>query len=141
MTESSSEYDVKCFEEAFELVNRQMAATASSCLDSLTNMSVNQQGKYFAFELGVIEYFERQFINIDIKDNDEAFCRFFNFTMYYSQRRYDSTSDLVSQYWEKIINAQTMLLERELGFNSVNNAALNPGHFPSKYLMQALGLM
>lgn len=132
------------FSSASELVLMQMAGASMLFEEQLSKMTPEQEKKYLAFELGVIEYFDRTLLRID-SEEDASDVKFFNFLIYYAKNKYGDSSEAVFQLWRALATQGLLLKERELGFESINNQ-VNPdgsqraGHFPGRYLRDAVGI-
>lgn len=137
---SKSEFDEADFKACYDLVITHIDTTFQSIStyhDLITNDKVEA---CLAFELGIIEYFDRAFLNTGIKDEDLASTRVFNFILYFSREKYGKGSPEISQFFENELRNQAYLQERKHGFDSVNNAHNNRAHFPGKYLLKVLGV-
>lgn len=74
ISSAESEEEERQFSSATEMVQMQMMAAAMLFEDQLSRMTQEQEKKYFAFELGVIEYFDRTFLSIgDSEKSDVKF--------------------------------------------------------------------
>lgn len=132
------------FASASKLVQMQMMMASMLCEEQLSKMTPEQEKRYLAFELGVIEYFDRTFwrIGSDDENSDE---QFFNFLDYYANQKYGDSSESVFQLWHLLAVHGLLLKERELGYDSVNKQ-VNPdgskkeGHYPGCYLQDAVGI-
>ncbi|MCR9982905.1 zinc ribbon domain-containing protein [Vibrio alginolyticus] len=142
VSSAANEEEERLFLSACELVQMQMAGASLLYEEQISKMDHDQNNRYLAFELGVIEYFDRSLLSISETENSNV--RFFNFLIYYSNKTYGANSEAVFQLWHSLAVHGLMHTERELGFNSVNNQT-NPdgtrreGHFPGKYLKEAVG--
>jgi hypothetical protein len=131
------------FLSASELVQMQMTGASMLYKEQLSKMTPEQEKKYLAFELGVIEYFDRTLLRINSEEASDV--NFFNFLISYAKYKYGDSSEDVFQFWRALAIEGLLLKERELGFDSVNNH-VNPdgshraGHYPGKYLRDAVGI-
>ncbi len=137
--EEINEYDEEAFEQGSNLLDIQMSSLLSTYQDEILHLTEEQRKKHFAFWLGVIEYLDRTFINISVTDEELAYCRFFNFSMYCSKVNFNDTGGVIGNFWDIIIKEKGYMRERELGFNSIANRNKNPGHYPGRYLKDAVG--
>lgn len=121
----------------------QMMVASMLYEEQLSKMNKEQEKAYLAFELGVIEYFDRTFLSFAETGNSDV--RLFNFLIYYANQRYGENAEGVFQFWKSLAVHARMHNERKLGFDSVNNQ-VNPGgtkkagHFPGGYLKEAVGI-
>lgn len=86
----------------------------------------------------------------DIADSDKeaqqkADTRFFNFLIYYSNKKYEDSGEDIFQFFHHLAVNCSMLRERELGFNAVKNwsnpdGTQNKTHTHGLYLLEALGI-
>src|SRR5690554_406900 len=140
---AASKDEERKFSSAAEMVQIQMMGASMLYEEQLSKMDKEQEKAYLAFELGVIEYFDRAFLSISETENSDV--RFFNFLIYYANQKYGGDSEGVFQLWKSLAVHGLMNTERELGFESVN-AQVNPdgtkkeGHFPGGYLKKAVGI-
>lgn len=140
---AADENEERQFHSASEMIQMQMTAASISYEEELLKMTQDQEELYLAFELGVIEYFDRVYLSIiKIEDPD---LRFFNFLIYYANQKYGENSDRVFQLWKSLAVHGLMHNERKLGFDSVNNQTNPDGsrrasHYPGRYLKKAVGI-
>jgi len=126
----------QAYSSVAELVEQQMMIVELGVEEKISGLSNKKKELYFAFELGVIEFFDGQFLNsIDAQDKD---IKFFNFLIYYQSKKYGHSSDRPFDLWQSFATKRLYITERKLGFDSVNNSS-NIGHFPSSYLLKAFG--
>ena len=59
------------------------------------------------------------------------------FLKYYADKQHQYSGRAFKLYTD-FLSEKSMLHIRELGFESINNSSKNKGHFPAKYLKEAL---
>ena len=140
---AASQDEERQFSSAAEMVHMQMMGASMLYEDQLSKMTQEQEKRYLAFELGVIEYFDRAILSLSETENSDL--RFFNFLIYYANQKYGENAEGVFQLWRSLAVHGLLHGERKLGFDSVNNQ-VNPdgtkkeGHFPGSYLKEAVGI-
>jgi len=142
--DSRSDIEEKQFSTVKELVELQMLGASMIFQDQPSDMTPSQEKKYLAFEFGVIEYFDRTILRTS-SENEDSDVNFFNFLIYYANKKYSNASEQAFQFWHTLAVEGSHLKERELGFNSVNNevnedGTRKQGHFSGRYLAEAIGL-
>lgn len=134
--------DQEQFSSISDLVKMQMAASCIMFTDHLSKMTQEQEKKYFAYELGVIEYHYRMYlVSTESSDSDIGFV---NFMIYYANQKYDENAEAIFEFWNYLVTNELMTDTRKLGFDSINNqvnedGTKKEGHFPGSYLMRAVG--
>ncbi len=134
------------FSTAADLISMHIKVTTMLIDDELRNLSnEKQQNKFMAFELGVIEYFFQTMVSShNDKDSDAVFFNFLIHCAKALETDHYAKQSLFTMWKEMAVNG-LYFEERGLGFDSVNNDT-NPdgskreGHFPTSYLMKAVGL-
>ena len=140
---AKDENEEKQFSSTSELIQMHMMMASILYEEQLAKLTPDQEKCYLAFELGVIEYFDRVFFQIS-SDEEDSGVMFVNFLIYYANHKYTESAEPVFQLWRSLSVHGLLLKERELGFDSVNNQ-VNPngsrkvGHFSGRYLKDAVG--
>lgn len=132
------------FSKMANLVQMSTEAAQLPYMDAISTLSPEQARCHLAFQLGIIEYFDRAFFP-NIANSKSGTVNFINFLIYYSNAFYGDSSEPVLEFWRELVSSKAKLNERELGFNSVNDSidesgAHRAGHYPPRYLGEALGL-
>ena len=139
----ADEDEEKQFSSISELVEMSMTLASILFQEQLSEIDKQQEKLYRAFELGVIEYYDRVFLRRAETDAENANARFFNFLIYYANQKYGENGEDVFQLWSSLALDGLMHHERELGFDSVNEG-VNPdgtkkiGHYSALYLKKAV---
>ena len=132
----------KEFKSVSDLVKLHMAITTMLYRDWFQKMTPKEEKQYLAFELGVIEHFDRTVLRVGEHTSDD---RVFNFITFYAKHTYGDSSENVLQFWRSLAMHGLMHRERKYGFDSVNDerrpdGSRREGHFPGGYLKDAIGI-
>lgn len=136
-----NEYVDPQFESVYQMIEAHMSSMTAVFEESISKLSPEQADKFLAFELGVIEFFDRRLLRMGVDDEGAADIRFFNFLIFYGKKKYGESSQGTFNYWHDLAMNGLLRKERELGFSSANYPS-NPGapHFPFLYLKDAVGI-
>ena len=131
------------FSDICELIMLQMAGATMLTGNRIEGMNADEQQRYLAFELGVIEYYLRVLELSDQADANSA-ADLLDLLEAYSKTRYEENHFKIYLAWNQMATQQLNLRERKLGYDSVRDARLpdgspKPGHFAGLYLNRAMG--
>jgi|GEM_PF-2887855 len=140
---TSDASEMRLFSSSFEQVEIHMALATMFCMEQLPKLTVEQQQRYLAFELGVLEYYDRVMLQEGLSEKDSG-VRFINFLIYYANRKNAELAETVFQFWWSLFRNGGRLTERKLGFDSANDrvnvdGSRKVGHSPVQYLTDAIG--
>ena len=138
----SSNSDEKEFSSIAQFVQMHMFGAGIPFQEQLSKMSKEQEKKYLAFELGVIEQIFHTMLWLE---QGEDTVRLFNFLIFYDNYKYPNSAQFAFHSWRKLLVDGQNFTERKLGFDSVNDevkadGTRREGHYPPSYLKDALGI-
>lgn len=135
----------KNYATASELVYMHMDVASMLLGDEVQLFNEEQQIKYLAFQLGVIEYFHQSILaSSEDLDPDSIFFNFLFACAKYGKSDMKAV-EAVSKAWKDMAISGLYFKERQLGFDSVNNeenedGSRRDGHFSGSYLMKAVSV-
>lgn len=144
ISNAKDEDEEKLFSTTCAQVHMCMVLARISFEDQLAKLTTEQAERYAAFELGVLEFYDRAVLQIGLNEKDSG-VRFINFMIYYAHYKNAELAESVFQFWLSLVKHGLLLRERKLGFDSVNDE-VNPdgsrkiGHSPIRYFANAVGL-
>ena len=117
-----------------------MKTESLSYLEQIQNLDEESSKRYLAFELGVIEFYDKTILAIDKIKIDSIFL---NFLIFYSNYQYKGKSKPAFDFWQVELKTHLFLKERKLGFDSINNqmnedGSRNECHFAGRYIKEAV---
>lgn len=142
MNTQSSNSDEKDFSPIAQFVQMHMFAAGILYQEQLSKMSKDQEKKYLAFELGVIEQIFHAMLQLE---QGEDSVRLFNFLIYYDNYQYPNSAQSAFHFWRALMVNGQNFKERKFGYDSVNeevnaDGTRRAGHHPGPYLKEALGI-
>lgn len=114
------------------------------CEEQMQKLDDEQSLRFLAFELGVIEWHDQAIMRVAENQEGEADVRFFNFLIYYANRKYGELGESVFQTYKELATRGLMHEERRLGYESINDGinsdgSQRPGHIGTNHLSKAVG--
>lgn len=127
------------FPEKVAFIHSHLKEVSVLLKDKLAHLSKIETTKYFAFQLGVIEWvFKVASLTESSSENpDENEIKFTNFLVYYVRHTYPERGAEIFEMLYDFVDKITMLKERKLGFDSANNKK-KPGYNADEFLRNAL---
>ena len=129
----------------YEVMDMHMTVVQAQLAETLEpgefdRLTPEQHSRFLAFELGVIEYFAHQIVEVDMSKGDAAFG---NFVLGYANYKYSSNSEEAFSIWWSFATEGARFRERELGFESCakqygQDGTARRGHYHARYLRDAL---
>ncbi|KZY86119.1 hypothetical protein A3741_26860, partial [Oleiphilus sp. HI0069] len=113
------------FESKFNLIQTYLMMAQAFNTKDIESITPEQKMRYLAFELGLIEFFDRNHLShLSGYDKDITYHEFIRF---YSIAKYRDDADKVFEFWNSLTVNCDMLHERKLGYDAVRDHTNSDG--------------